>query len=57
MKQPKLTYDQWCEQHMATVDPAVREALHEIHGIDADTEIEQARRQEYEFYVRGGFDQ
>jgi len=56
VNQPKLTYDQWCEHYMATVDPAVREALRAIHGVDTDAEIQQARRQEYEFYVNGGFD-
>ena len=52
----KLTYEQWCEKFMTSVTDEVRQSLKEYHNIDADAEVEQARRKEYEFYINGGFD-
>lgn len=52
----KLTYEQWVDMYAAPLDDEMRLALKELHGLDADKEIEQARRKEYEFYINGGFD-
>jgi hypothetical protein len=52
----KLTYEQWCEKFTISVTDKVRQELKEYHNIDADAEVEQARRKEYEFYINEGFD-
>jgi hypothetical protein len=52
----KLTYEQWCEKIKISITDEARQALKEYHNIDADSEVEQARRKEYEFYINGGFD-
>lgn len=52
----RLTYDEWVDMYAVPLDDETRLALRELHGIDADDEIEQARRKEYEFYLNGGFD-
>ena len=52
----KLTYEQWCEKFTISITDSARQALKEYHNIDADAEVEQARRKEYEFYINGEFD-
>jgi hypothetical protein len=52
----KLTYEQWCEKFTISITDKVRHSLKEYHNIDADAEVDQARRKEYEFYINGGFD-
>ena len=47
----KLTYEQWKEQHNITVSEDVRKAIKDLHGLDADQEVEQALLKEYEFYL------
>jgi hypothetical protein len=52
----KLTYEQWREKFTTSVTDKARQALKEYHNIDADAEVEQAIRKEYDFYLNGGFD-
>ena len=52
----KLTYEQWCEKFTISVTDKVKQELKEYHNIDADAEVEQARRKEYEFYINGEWD-
>jgi len=48
----KLTYEEWREKYVSISDEA-RKSLKELHNIDADKEVDQAVRKEYEFYVNG----
>ena len=52
----KLTYEEWVNMYASPQDDKSFQALKELHGLDADEVIEQARRKEYEFYINGGFD-
>ena len=57
MNEQKLTYEQYCERfNIYDVSDEVRQAAKKYHNIDADVEVEQARRKVYEFYINGGFD-
>lgn len=54
----KLTYEEWRKRYFGkvTIAEGVREDLMQFHNIDADKEIENAMRKEYEFYLNGEFD-
>jgi nicotinamide riboside kinase len=55
MMNEKLTYEEWRKKYVGTVSISeeARKDLKEFHNIDADEEIEQAFRKEYEIYVNG----
>lgn len=50
---PKLTYEEWCDRYCgkATITEELKEELARLHNIDANKEIEAARRGEYEVYL------
>lgn len=50
----KLTYEQW-RQYFSPVTNDVRTTLKELHNVDADKEIEEAIRKEYEFYINNEY--
>lgn len=52
----KLTFEEWRKRYTVTIADGVRENLKEFHNIDADKEIENAMRKEYEFYLNGKYD-
>ena len=52
----KLPYEEWCAKFTVSITDEARQALKALHNIDADAEVEHARRKEYEFYLNGGFD-
>lgn len=51
----KLSYEEWRNRYFGkvTIAEGVREDLKQFHNIDADQEIENAIRKEYEFYLNG----
>lgn len=48
----KLSYEDWRERYVGSVSISdeARNSLKEFHNIDADEEVEQALRKEYDFY-------
>ena len=56
---PVLIYEGGIIQDLLTqsVTDEVRQALKEYHNIDADAEVEQVKRKEYEFYINGGVEE
>jgi hypothetical protein len=56
---PVLIYEGGIIQDLLTqsVTDEVRQALKEYHNINADAEVEQVRRKEYEFYINGGVEE
>ena len=51
----KLTFEEWRARITVTIADGVRENLKGLHNIDADKEIENAMRKEYEFYLNGEY--
>jgi hypothetical protein len=47
----KLTYEEWRAIHAVRTTESVVSDLQKKHNIDANTEIEKAMRQEYDYYV------
>lgn len=51
MANQKLTYEQWRERYSIEITEQARTELKLLHGVDADSEIEQAMRREYDRYI------
>lgn len=49
----KLTYEEWRKRYTVSLGDDIKSQLQELHGIDADAEIEAAMRLEYKFYLDG----
>lgn len=52
----KLSYEDWRDKFAVKIDGVAIDGLKQFHNIDAVKEVESALRQEYEFYLNGGFD-
>jgi hypothetical protein len=52
----KLTFEQWHERYCRSITNDLKDELNQFLDIDAVEVIEAAQRQEYEFYINGGFD-
>jgi hypothetical protein len=52
----KLTFEQWRERYCRPITEDLKDELKQFLDVDAVTVIEAAQRQEYEFYINGGFD-
>lgn len=52
----KISYEEWRKLHTVEMADDVRDALESFHAIDAEKEVEEALRKEYEFYANGGYD-
>jgi hypothetical protein len=54
----KLSYEEWRTRYFGkvTIAEGVREDLMKFHNVDADREIENAMRKEYESYLNGEYD-
>jgi uncharacterized protein YijF (DUF1287 family) len=48
----KLTYEEWKTQNPTTIADGVIESLKMFHGVDAEKEVEELMRQEYEVYCK-----
>lgn len=47
-----LTYDEFKERMAVVVTDDVRQQLKEFHNVDADTEVENMLKQEYQNYLK-----
>jgi hypothetical protein len=48
----KLTYEEWKTQNPIVIPDNVIETLKMFHGVDAEKEIEELIKQEYELYCK-----
>ena len=54
MNEQKLTYEEWRLRNTVVISDEARQALKEFNNINADAEVEQAMRKEYESYLNSG---
>jgi len=47
----KLSYEQWRIKHPTTITNRAVEALKRIHNVDAEQEVENLMKSEYELYL------
>jgi hypothetical protein len=52
----ELTFEQWHERYGRSITNDLKDELKQFLDIDEVEVIEEAQRQEYEFYINGGFD-
>ena len=52
----KLTFEQWHLRYCHPITNDLKDELNQFLDIDEVEVIEAAQRQEYEFYINGGFD-
>ena len=50
-----LSYEEWKERMAVIVTDEVRKQMKELHGLDADAEVEQALQKEYQNYLKHFF--